>query len=289
MSAGPDFRPSPDLYPFESRWHESSKAGRMHYVDEGDGQPILMLHGNPTWSFLYRRVISGLRDRFRCVAVDYPGFGLSDRPTDYGYTAEEHAQVIGALVDSLQLSEFILMGQDWGGPIGLRIAADRADRVHGLVLGNTWFWPMTATNGKIFSRVMSSPPLQWAILRRNFFVERLMPAGTSTKLPDEVMWHYRGVQPTPAARAGVAEYPRQILAAAPFLAQLERDVRARLGDKRVLLVWGMKDPAFPPKPVLGKMRTYFADHEVVELARAKHFIQEDAPEKIAAAIARRFS
>ena len=73
------FTPSPQLYPFESRWFESS-AGRVHYVDEGEGQPILMCHGNPTWSFLYRNVIRSLRDRFRCIAVDYPGFGLSDHP-----------------------------------------------------------------------------------------------------------------------------------------------------------------------------------------------------------------
>ena len=77
----PDFTPSPELYPFESRWLPTT-AGRVHYIDEGQGAPILFLHGNPTWSFLYRHLVVALRQEFRCVAVDYPGFGLSDRPSD---------------------------------------------------------------------------------------------------------------------------------------------------------------------------------------------------------------
>jgi haloalkane dehalogenase len=98
-----DFTPSPALYPFDSRWLESF-AGRVHYVDEGRGQPILMCHGNPTWSFLYRNAIRALRERFRCIAVDYLGFGLSERPPAYGYTPAEHAAVLRELVRELDLS-----------------------------------------------------------------------------------------------------------------------------------------------------------------------------------------
>jgi len=75
-----DFTPDPALYPFESRWFDSSQ-GRIHYIDEGEGPPLLLCHGNPTWSFLYRNIVIGLRDRFRCIAPDYLGFGLSDRPS----------------------------------------------------------------------------------------------------------------------------------------------------------------------------------------------------------------
>jgi haloalkane dehalogenase len=109
------FTPSPELFPYESRWFDH-RGIRMHYVDEGSGTPILMCHGNPTWSFLYRGVIARLRERFRCIAVDYPGFGLSDRPDGYGYTAVEHAGMVGALADHLGLEGFVVMGQDWGGP-----------------------------------------------------------------------------------------------------------------------------------------------------------------------------
>lgn len=284
--SAPAFRPSPELFPFESRWFESS-AGRMHYVDEGSGQPILMLHGNPTWSFLYRKAIAGLRDGFRCVAPDYPGFGLSARPSGYGYTPAEHAAVVTELVEALDLRDVIVMGHDWGGPIGTSVAAADPDRVSGLVLGNTWFWPPDRPF-RAFSRVMSSPPLQWAILERNFFVERMIPFATNRKLSEAEMDHYRAVQPTPQARVGVAEFPRQIVAAGDWLGELERSVRIRLGDKRTLITWPMRDTAFPAARLLPRMRATFADVEVVELPNAKHYFVEDAPDEVVAAVRRRF-
>jgi haloalkane dehalogenase len=282
-----DFTPDPRLFPFESRWFDSSR-GRIHYVDEGDGPPILLCHGNPTWSFLYRDIIIALRDRFRCIAPDYLGFGLSDRPAGFGYKIDEHARVVGEFVDHLGLDGYLTMGQDWGGPISMSVAVQRADRVRGVVLGNTWFWPANTLGIKTFSRVMSSPALQYAILRRNFFVERLIPAGTAHRLSAAVMEHYRGVQPSAAARLGVAEMPKQILAAHPMLASLAREVPAKLGAKPALLLWGMKDFAFRPGPMLPLMRAAFSDHVLVELPDAKHFIQEDAPDQIAAAIIARF-
>jgi haloalkane dehalogenase len=282
-----DFLPSPELYPFASRWFESS-AGRVHYVDEGQGQPLLLLHGNPTWSFLYRGVITRLRDRFRCIAPDYPGFGLSDRPPGYGYTPAEHAVVVRELIDHLDLSDLIVMGQDWGGPIGSWVAAASPERIGGLVYGNTWFWPTTRFMTVAFSRIMSSPPMQWAILRRNFFVERIIPLATARRLSPEEMNHYRGVQPTPADRHGVAVFPRQLLAAKPWLAELAEKVPRTLGSKPVLLLPGMRDIAFPPAAYVPRMRTTFSDVSVVELPKAKHYIQEDAPAEIATAIAERF-
>jgi haloalkane dehalogenase len=282
-----DFTPDPTLYPFESRWFDSSR-GRMHYVDEGGGQPIMLCHGNPTWSFLYREIIVALRDRFRCIAPDYLGFGLSERPPGFGYTIEEHAQVVGELVDHLNLDGYLTMGQDWGGPISMAVDTARADRVRGVVLGNTWFWPADDPSTKVFSKVMGSWPMQWAILNRNFFVERLIPAGTATSLSDAVMAHYRGVQPTPEARAGVARMPKEILAAHPLLERLARDVPAKLGSKPALFVWGMKDFAFRPGRNIPRMRSTFSDHVLVELPNASHFIQEDAPGRIAKAIIERF-
>lgn len=282
-----DFTPDPRLYPFESRWFDSSR-GRIHFLDEGDGPPILFCHGNPTWSFLYRDIIIALRDRFRCIALDYLGFGLSERPPGFGYKVDEHARVVGELVDHLGLDGYLTMGQDWGGPISMAVAVERADRVRGVILGNTWFWPSDTLRMKAFSKVMSSPPMQHAILQRNFFVERLIPAGTARKLSPAVMDHYRQAQPNPAARAGVARMPKEILAARPLLERLARDVPANLGSKPALMVWGMKDFAFTPGPMIPRMRATFPDHVVVELPTAKHFIQEDAPDPIAQAIINRF-
>lgn len=283
-----EFTPDPELYPFSPRWFDSSR-GRVHYIDEGTGPVIVFFHGNPTWSFLYRNIIAGLRDRFRCIAPDYLGFGLSERPSEFTYRIDEHASVMGELVDHLELDQYLTMGQDWGGPISMAVATDRADRVRGVVLGNTWFWPTSELSTKVFSVVMGSPPMQWAITKQNFFVERMIPAGTSTSLDDAVMEHYRGVQPTPQDRAGVARMPKEILAARPLLERLSRDVPAKLGSKPALFVWGMKDFAFRPGPNLPRMREAFPDHVVVELAEANHFMQEDAPGQIAEAIIDRFA
>ncbi|BCO35933.1 haloalkane dehalogenase [Mycobacterium heckeshornense] len=285
------FTPDPSLYPFTSHWFDSTR-GRVHYIDEsstgGNGVPIVFCHGNPTWSFLYRDIIIALRDKFRCIAPDYLGFGLSERPSGFGYTVEEHAGVVGDLVDHLGLDGYLTMGQDWGGPISLAVDVARADRVRGVILGNTWFWPADGLRPKVFSKVMSSAPMQHAILHRNFFVERLIPAGTSRRLNPAVMAHYRGVQPTRQDRVGVARLPKEILAARPLLERLSTEVPARLGSKPALLVWGMKDPAFPPGQSLPRMRAAFPDHVVVELPNAKHFIQEDAPDRIAEAITERY-
>lgn len=278
-----EFTPSPDLFPFESRWFDSA-VGRVHYIDEGRGRPILFLHGNPTWSFLYRGVVKQLSKRFRCIAVDYPGFGLSDRPEGYGYTPAEHAAVVESLITHLCLDDLIVMGQDWGGPIGIKCALSVPDRVSGFVFGNTWFWPTDKTSVKLFSRFMSTRLMQWAILERNYFVNRLIPAATASALPDEVMEHYRSVQPNRAARVGVAELPRQLIRAEPWLKTLAAAVPDTLSGKPLLLVWGMRDVAFPPGYFIPRWQSVFRSSTVHPLPHAKHFFQEDAPESVAEAI-----
>ncbi|MFB7340248.1 haloalkane dehalogenase [Streptomyces hydrogenans] len=282
-----DFVPDPALYPFDSRWFDSS-SGRVHYIDEGTGPPIVFCHGSPTWSFLYRHIVRALRDRFRCIAVDNLGFGLSARPAGFGYTVSEHTAVMGELIDHLQLDGFLLMGQDWGGPIGLGAAAARADRVRGVVLGNTAFWPVEQPANLAFSVVMSSPPLQRRILERNLLVERFLLGRTGPALTPAEADHYRAAQPTKEARRGLAVMPGEIRAARPLLERLAADVPARLGTKPALAVWGMRDMVFRPRACLPRMRSAFTELEVVELRRAKHFIQEDAPDQIAAAITARF-
>ncbi|MFF0527529.1 haloalkane dehalogenase [Nocardia amikacinitolerans] len=282
-----DFVPDKDLYPFESRWFDSS-VGRVHYIDEGTGPTILFCHGAPTWSFLYRHIVKDLRDRYRCVAIDNLGFGLSERPAGFGYTIAEHTAVLGELIDHLRLDGFVVMGQDWGGPIGLGAATSRAERVRGIVLGNTVFWPIEALANRAFSVIMGSRPMQRRILEQNFLVERVLLAELGRKLTAAEADHYRAVQPTAAARRGLALTPREIRAARPLLDQLARDVPAMLGDKPALAVWGMRDMVFRPKACLPRIRSAFTDLDIVELPRARHFIQEHEPDAIAAAIAKRF-
>ena len=173
MSTLEPFVPDRALYPFDSRWFQSS-VGQVHYLDEGSGPPILFLHGNPTWSFLYRGIVIRLRKLFRCIAMDYPGFGLSVHPPTYGYTAAEHADVVSELVRELGLDDLTIMGQDWGGPIGMRVALNERGRMRSLVMGNTWYWPADSLLMQGFSKVMSTGFVQAQIFRKNLFVERMV-------------------------------------------------------------------------------------------------------------------
>ncbi len=273
---------SRELYPFESRYAEVG-GGRVHYVDEGSGPPLLLLHGNPTWSFLYRDLIIGLRDRFRCIAVDYPGFGLSSAGSGYGYTPAEHAAVLEQLVVQLDLSGVTMMVQDWGGPIGFAAATRQPERFVGFVVGNTWAWPKSDPSTQVFSRLMGGPIGGFLILRRNFFVERIIPGGVKRKkLPEAVMDAYRGPFPTADSRRPLHVLPREILASRFFLADVERGLPA-LRDRRALIVWPTKDFAFR-EPERLRWEATFPDHRTVMLGGAGHYIQEDAPDEIIGAI-----
>ena len=275
--ASKDFQPDPRLFPFESHWF-GGPGGRIHYLDEGRGPPILFLHGNPTWSFLYRGIIIRLRDRFRCIAPDYPGFGLSEHPAAYRYTPEEHARVVQALIAELDLRDLTIMGHDWGGPIGMRVALDQLDRVRSLVMGNTWYWPSDALHLRAFGWLMSTGYVQGLIHRKNMFVERVLPLGVKHPLATEVLEHYRGPFPTVDSRAGVAELARQLGRSANWLAEIEMAVHTRLGHLPLLLTWGMDDLAFTP-PFMDTFRRDFKQARVVRLD-AKHFIQEDVPGEV---------
>ena len=271
-----------DLYPFESRYADVGGA-RVHYVDEGTGPPLLLLHGNPTWSFLYRDIIRGLRDRYRCLAVDYPGFGLSRAAPGYGYTPAEHAGVLEQLVVQLDLDDVTMMVQDWGGPIGFAVATRHPGRFAAFVVGNTWAWPKSDPGTQVFSRLLGGPVGAFLIKRRNVFVERILPGGVRrTTLPEAVMNAYRGPFPDPASRLPVHVFPREILRSIPFLAEVERGLPA-LRDRPALIVWPTKDVAFR-EPERRRWEQVFPNHRTVLLPGAGHYIQEDAAEEIVAAI-----
>jgi haloalkane dehalogenase len=285
MSATP--RPewlSAELYPFESRFLELDGT-RLHYVDEGSGPPLLLLHGNPTWSFLYREIITGLRERFRCIAVDYPGFGLSRAADSYGFTPAEHCRVVEQLVLRLDLHQLTMMVQDWGGPIGFAVAIRHPDRFAAFVVGNTWAWPKTDPGTQLFSRLLGGPLGRYMILRRNAFVERILPSGVRRrKLPSGVMDAYRGPFPTPQSRRPLHVFPREILGSRALLAEVERGLPA-LREKPALILWPTADVAFR-ESVRRRWEEVFPRHETVLLEGAGHYIQEDAPEEIVAAISR---
>ena len=198
--------------------------------------------------------------RIPFIAVDYLGFGLSEHPSDFGYTVEEHAAAVGELLDHLDLDGFITMGQDWGGPISMAIATQRPASVRGVVLGNTWFWPADGWRLKLFSIVMGTWPLQYLVLHRNLFVEFVRLRLLQRNQPMRSCSTTRAVQPSLTARRGIAEFPKQIRAARPLLERLARDVPSRLGSKPALFVWGSKDPAFALDAVLSQLQDAFPDN-----------------------------
>lgn len=274
-----------DLYPFTSQWFDSS-AGRIHYVDEGSGRPILFCHGAPTWSFLFRNVINALRETHRCIAVDHLGFGLSERPEEgFGYTVAEHSSALGELVDYLDLSDLVVVGHDWGGPIGLTALSHRPQRLTGIVATNTALWPIDALANRGFSRVMSTPFMQRRIVDENFLIEKVLLGRTGPPLTDVEADHYRRVQPH-GARAGLAVMPTEIRAARPLLTELTRTARAAFGDVPTTAVWGMRDQVFPPRTCLPRLRSIFAELNLVPVSDAGHFVAEEKPNEMAAAIKR---
>ncbi|MGP6189388.1 MAG: alpha/beta fold hydrolase [Vulcanimicrobiaceae bacterium] len=273
----------PGSFRFESRFADVAGA-RMHYVDEGSGPILLMLHGNPTWSFAFRHLIVLLRERFRCIAPDLPGFGLSLAPEGYGYHPEEHARVIAAFVDHLALGAFTPVVQDWGGPIGLHLAGRDPARIERLVIGNTWCWPV---NGDLhfewFSRLMGGSIGRYFIRRNNAFVNVFVPAGIKRRpLATEIMEAYRRPLSTPQRRMPSWIFPRSILRSRAFLTECEASLGA-LRDTPALIVWGDADIAFRAKE-RERFEASLPRHRTVVLRGAGHYVWEDAPNEIATAL-----
>ncbi|XBB66095.1 alpha/beta fold hydrolase [Nocardioides sp. WV_118_6] len=272
-----------DLFPFRSRFVEVD-GHTVHYVDEGTGPVLLLLHGNPTWSFLWRDVITALRADFRCIALDYPGFGLSSPAPGYRLLPEEHAGVVAGFVDALGLDGVTLVGQDWGGPIGLAVARRRPEVFERLVLANTWAWPV---NGDLyfefFSRIGGSSPLRFLARRLNLVVNAFVPTGhRRRKVTAAEMAHYRQAQATPARRQAAAVLPSRITASRSFLAEVESGL-AGLSHLPLLIVWGGADRVFRPQE-RERLEASFPDHTTVIVEGAGLYVESDAPEEFAAAV-----
>ena len=270
------------LFPFTSRFAEIS-GNTVHYIDEGTGPILLLLHGNPTWSFLYRHIVRQLSPYFRCIALDYPGFGLSKARPGYAFLPREHSDVLERFVDHLGLKDLRIMVQDWGGPIGLGFAGRRPDLIHSIILGNTFAWPAQRSKGMAaFAKVVGSRPARFMITRYNTLAKWLIPAGINRKLTEPEMQAYMGPFTTPASRLPMWIFAHQILASAEYLGEVEAGLLA-LKDRPALIVWGEADGAFGASDRL-RLQEHFPNHRVCLLAGAKHFIQENAPDEICAAV-----
>ena len=278
---------SDELFPFQSRW-ATVDGHRLHHVDEGvhdaTAPTLLMLHGNPTWSFVYRGVIASLRDSFRCVALDYPGFGLSEARAGYRFTPEEHARVVAEFVEQQDLRGVVLVAQDWGGPIGLWAAEQAPERFAGLVVANTWAWPVNGDlHFEVFSRTLGGPVGRELIRQLNLFVRLTVPFGHRRRsVSSQEMAHYLQALSTRPRRHASAVLPQAIRGASGFLSEVEAGL-PRLAHLPALILWGDADVAFR-EAERARWRELLPRHTDVTLAGAGHFPQSDAPEDFAGAV-----
>lgn len=263
-------------YPFHSNFLSIGSA-RLHYVDEGEGPVLLMLHGNPAWSFLYRRLIKAFSPKFRCVAVDLAGFGLSEPPPGFTFTPEEQARLVAGLIDALDLRDATLIAHDWGGPIGLSAMLKSPGRITRLCLGNTWCWPVNGDfHFEWFSKLMGGPIGRFGSERFALFVNMVMPSSMRRrKLTAAEMHAYRAPFANGRARTPLHVFPAQITGAGAWLAELERGVAQFKGP--VHFIWPENDIAFRAKE-LARWQAMFPHASVTRIPRCGHFLWEDAPE-----------
>ena len=282
LTSRPNWLPE-KLFPFRSRFVDIEGV-HAHYVDEGSGPTLLLLHGNPTWSFLYRHLIRFLAGQFRCVALDFPGFGLSTAPTDFDFRPISYVAVLQEFCRTLALHDVVLMVQDWGGPIGFAVATADPRRFRGFVIGNTWAWSGKGDpHHERFARLMGGKVVGFLNRHFNFFARIVMRTGTRRKrLSAEEMRAYLAPFSTGRSREPMRILPREIIGSSEFLAAIERDL-AKLSSHRALIVWGDRDFAFR-EAERRRFESIFPDHRTVILPGAGHFIQEDAPAEIASAI-----
>jgi cis-3-alkyl-4-acyloxetan-2-one decarboxylase len=276
-------------FPFEPRYVQAGDV-RLHYVDEGprNARPLLFVHGNPTWSYLWRLPVSELAAQGRrCIAFDHMGFGRSDKPSQLRrYTLQTHIDNALALIDELDLRDVVLVAHDWGGPIGLGAMLERADRLRGLALINTWAWELPSFLPPFVREFRTEGLGEILALGGNLFVESI-PGGMAQRATDPVMMDaYRAPFPDYWSRVGALAFQRDIpLTERDRSAALMGAIHERLQklDVPVTLVWGMRDRVFQPV-FLDQWRELFPDAKVVELADAAHFVPEDRPDAVVEAL-----
>ena len=270
-------------YDFDPHWSDVDGL-RMHYVDEGSGKPVVCFHGEPTWAYLYRKMIGPLvAAGHRVVAPDYVGFGRSDKPTERDwYSYDRHVEYVGKLLAQLEVEDATAVVHDWGGPIGLRWAVENEERVSRLVVLNTG----------LFAGQVNEAFMAW----RNF-AERnpdlpvgfIIQSATVTELPPEITAAYEAPWPTAESKAGVAQFPLivPLSESDPGVAEMGA-VRERLSrwEKPALICFSDSDPIFPPKAGQRFVDLIPGARELEVIEGGAHFLQEDKGEEIATAINR---
>jgi len=280
-------------WPYTPQWFQSTD-GRMHYVDTGppDGRPIVMVHGNPTWGYLYRRFIEAVtREGYRAIVFDHLGFGRSDKPDDPElYRVPRHADRCEALLESLDLTDATIVVQDWGGPIGLAWAARHPERVRSLAVLNTFVHrPAGDITLPLPIRLFRAPGVGELMVKGLHAFVRLFLFKAGMVHPERLGPNARNAylapHPSWSSRTPVLVFPREIPngpdgRVSDFLGAVHDQLVSAFSEKPVLIAWPMQDVAFTPDMLDELWLQDFPDADVVRIEEAGHYIQEDAHELV---------
>lgn len=271
------------LYPFKSQTLDL-ESHHYHYLDEGQGETLLMLHGNPAWSFYYRNLILGLKSSCRCVVPDHMGMGKSDKPQDYPYTLSKHIDNLEALANKLGLNDMTLVVHDWGGAIGMGLAVRQPQKIRRLVLFNTAAFlsdkiPMLLSLCRI--------PGVGSLAIRGFNAFALaavsMACKNKERMTDQVKAGYLAPYNNYANRIANLRFVQDIPMSpeAPSYSEIKKieENLSRFASLPVMIAWGEKDFVFN-RHFLKKWLEFFPDAEVHRLSDAGHYVVEDAHERI---------
>ena len=262
-------------YPFEDHFFKT-EAGKIHYLDEGEGDAVVFIHGNPSWSFEFRNLIKELRNTNRCIAPDHLGFGLSDKPLNWSYRPKDHAKNLSELLNSLNLKNITLVVGDWGGPIGLSYAINNPEKIKNLVITNTWFWSVNnELYYQFFSKFAGGFVGRYLIKKSNFFAKYILNFlyGDKKRLTAEIHNHYLMPLINPKERKGNWTFPKEIIDSSKWLESIWNKCSV-LKDKNVIIAWGMKDIAFREKELKRCIKA-FPGAGVIRFQDAGHFLAEE--------------
>lgn len=266
------FEVDQNLFLFKSNFIKVRKGIDVHFVDEGKGPVILVLHGNPTWSFLYRKMIAELKDSFRVIAPDYPGFGLSPTPKDYDFLPSNQSAVIDEFITQLNLKDIIIVMQDWGGPIGLNIGINKLELIKALVIGNTCAWPLKRPSQKLFSQVMGGVIGRAMAKYFNGVWHSFMKLGFINKPTKDELRMYKAPFIDGNNYKQTAIFPKELNNSKEFLSKVDNGLH-KLKEKPVLFTWGNRDFAFQ-RPALNIFQSIFKNHQT-KMLEASHFWQDE--------------
>jgi len=274
-----------ELYPFASRYIEL-EGQRLHYIDEGSGETVLFVHGTPSWSFEWRDQVRALSARFRCIALDHLGFGMSDKPEHAAYKPEDHARRLAAFVRALDLRDVTMVVHDFGGPIGVGAALHAPTRYKRLVVMNTWLWSMAEEPAvRKISGFVRSFIGRFLYRVLNFSPRVLLPASFAVKkrLSRVVHRHYLAPFATRRERTAPWVLGCELAGSDDFYGSLWQ--RRAEWPALAAIIWGMRDPVMSPS-LLAQLEAAFPDVPVTRIEDAGHFPQEEQPRLVTAALER---